>query len=281
MPPLLLGRGETQPPAELDRSPVELPEGRTVTAEDVRALRISVVFRGYRMTEVDWLLDQFALILDERDAEIAALTALLHPGGRRRGERERRRPSRARPTTRSPRMPDLVERIDVDAPPERVWALLTDWERQGEWMLLTDVRTVGGPAQRLHGRLAARTGLPLPGGRRLGVLDTMIITKWEPPRLVEVQHTGRIVRGPGHVRGAAPRRALDGGLHRGLVPAVRVPGRGRLVPRPAPGRPGAPDVAASDSPPWPHAAGRRRRTRTTVGDDDRVTAGARGVEEQA
>jgi len=75
----LLGRGETQPPAELDRSPVELPEGRPVTAADVRALRISVVLRGYRMTEVDWLIDQFALILDERDAEIAALTARLHP----------------------------------------------------------------------------------------------------------------------------------------------------------------------------------------------------------
>jgi uncharacterized protein YndB with AHSA1/START domain len=94
-------------------------------------------------------------------------------------------------------MPELVERIDVDAPPERVWAALTDWPRQGEWMLATEVRTVDGPAQGLHGRLAARTGLPLPGGRRLGVLDTMIITKWDPPRLVEVQHTGRIVRGPG------------------------------------------------------------------------------------
>ena len=94
-------------------------------------------------------------------------------------------------------MAELVERIDVDAPPEQVWALLTDWERQGNWMLATEVREVGGPAQRLHGRLAARTGLPLPGGRRFGVLDTMIITKWEPPRLVEVQHTGRIVRGPG------------------------------------------------------------------------------------
>ena len=94
-------------------------------------------------------------------------------------------------------MPDLVERIDIDAAPEQVWATLTDWERQGEWMLATDVRTVGGPAQGLHGRLAARTGLPLPGGRHVGVLDTMIITKWEPPRLVEVQHTGRIVRGPG------------------------------------------------------------------------------------
>ena len=43
-------------------------------------------------------------------------------------------------------MPDLVERIDVDAPPERVWALLTDWERQGDWMLATDVRTVGDSA---------------------------------------------------------------------------------------------------------------------------------------
>ena len=94
-------------------------------------------------------------------------------------------------------MPDLVERVDVDAPPERVWAALTDWEGQGEWMLATDVETVGGPAQGLHGRLAARTGIPLPTGRHLGVLDTMIITKWDPPRRVEVQHTGRLIRGPG------------------------------------------------------------------------------------
>jgi DivIVA domain-containing protein len=74
---LLLGRGETQPPAELDRSPVELPDDRPVTADDVRALQITPVFRGYRMTEVDWLIDQFALVLEERDAEIAALTEQL------------------------------------------------------------------------------------------------------------------------------------------------------------------------------------------------------------
>jgi DivIVA domain-containing protein len=72
---LLLGRGETQPPAELDRSPVELPDDRPVTADDVRALRISVAVRGYRMSEVDWLLDQFALTLEARDAEIARLRA--------------------------------------------------------------------------------------------------------------------------------------------------------------------------------------------------------------
>jgi DivIVA domain-containing protein len=70
---LLLGRGETQPPAVIERSPVELPEDRSVVGDDVRALRMSVAFRGYRMTEVDWLLDQLAQALDERDAEIAGL----------------------------------------------------------------------------------------------------------------------------------------------------------------------------------------------------------------
>jgi DivIVA domain-containing protein len=74
---LLLGRAETQPPAELDRSPVELPDDRPVAADDIRALRMSVTLRGYRMSEVDWLLDQFALTLEERDAEIARLTEQL------------------------------------------------------------------------------------------------------------------------------------------------------------------------------------------------------------
>jgi DivIVA domain-containing protein len=76
---LLLGRGETQPPAEIGRSPLALPDDRPVVGDDVRALRISVAFRGYRMTEVDWLLDQFAQVLDERDAEIAELRASLPP----------------------------------------------------------------------------------------------------------------------------------------------------------------------------------------------------------
>jgi DivIVA domain-containing protein len=74
---LLLGRGETQPPADLDRSPMELPDDRPVVGDDIRALRISPAVRGYRMTEVDWLLDQFAQTLDERDQEIAGLRARL------------------------------------------------------------------------------------------------------------------------------------------------------------------------------------------------------------
>jgi len=56
---------------------VELPDDRPVVGDDVRALRLSVAFRGYRMTEVDWLLDQFAQVLDERDAELTQLRARL------------------------------------------------------------------------------------------------------------------------------------------------------------------------------------------------------------
>src|SRR4051812_40250983 len=88
---VLLGRGETQPPAEVGRSPVELPDDRPVVGDDVRALRISVAFRGYRMTEVDWLVDQFAQVLDERDAEIAELRAAAspRPPGRHAAEQPR------------------------------------------------------------------------------------------------------------------------------------------------------------------------------------------------
>jgi carbon monoxide dehydrogenase subunit G len=104
-------------------------------------------------------------------------------------------------------MAELTETVDVDAPPERVWAALTDWVRQGEWMLATDVRTVGGPAQDVGGRIEARTGVPVPGGSRLGVLDAMVIIRWEPPRRVDVRHTGRVVSGTGifevRPRGAA------------------------------------------------------------------------------
>ena len=86
---LLLGRGETQPPSDPARSPVELPDDRPVLGDDVRALRLSPAFRGYRMSEVDWLIDQFAQILDDRDAELAALRGTAHPSAtaeRKQGE---------------------------------------------------------------------------------------------------------------------------------------------------------------------------------------------------
>jgi len=60
-----------------------------VVGDDVRSLRLSPAFRGYRMSEVDWLIDQFAQLLDERDAELAALRGPAHPqaaGATKQGE---------------------------------------------------------------------------------------------------------------------------------------------------------------------------------------------------
>lgn len=86
-------------------------------------------------------------------------------------------------------MAELVARIEVDAPVEQTWAAVTDWDRQGEWMLATTVR-----AGRRDGEanLVAATGW-----RRLAVRDPMVITAWEPPQRCEVRHTGRLVRGSG------------------------------------------------------------------------------------
>jgi DivIVA domain-containing protein len=71
----IFGRGEELAAMPRDASPVHLPEDRPVTGKDVRGLRLPVAFRGYRMTEVDWLLDELADSLEERDREIVALRA--------------------------------------------------------------------------------------------------------------------------------------------------------------------------------------------------------------
>jgi hypothetical protein len=93
-------------------------------------------------------------------------------------------------------MAELTESVDVEAAPEHAWAVLVDWPAQGRWMLATDVAPVDGDAQGPGGRLTATTGVRV-RGRRRGVLDTMEIIRWEPPRLVEVRHTGRVIRGSG------------------------------------------------------------------------------------
>jgi DivIVA domain-containing protein len=72
------GRGEEMAPALPDGTPVELPDGRLADGDDLRALRLSVALRGYRMDEVDWLLDRLSEQVDVRDREIARLRSVLH-----------------------------------------------------------------------------------------------------------------------------------------------------------------------------------------------------------
>jgi len=74
---LVFGRGEEVSPAPRDSTPVVLPADHPPDAADIEALRLSVVLRGYRMHEVDWVLDQLAEALRERDRQLAALTNQL------------------------------------------------------------------------------------------------------------------------------------------------------------------------------------------------------------
>ena len=82
--------------------------------------------------------------------------------------------------------------VDIKADAQTVWNSITDWPTQGQWMLGTRVWTEGGPANGVGGTIAAFTGIG-----KLGFLDTMEITVWEPPVRCEVLHTGKVVRGSG------------------------------------------------------------------------------------
>ena len=69
------GRGAGLSDAEPDRSPRgRLPSG-DITREQVDALRFTLALRGYRMDEVDDVLDRLVAEIEARDARIAELEA--------------------------------------------------------------------------------------------------------------------------------------------------------------------------------------------------------------
>ncbi|CAN5595022.1 hypothetical protein BH11ACT8_BH11ACT8_35930 [soil metagenome] len=58
------GRGAPMVEEHDDRPDVLVPRNRPLEAADLRKVRFSVVFRGYRMSEVDALLDRMASELE-------------------------------------------------------------------------------------------------------------------------------------------------------------------------------------------------------------------------
>ena len=86
----------------------------------------------------------------------------------------------------------LVVPVEVDAPAQRVWDAIVDWEAQGRWILGTRVRATRGPGRAVGDRVTAVTGVG-----RFGVADEFEITGWDPPRVCTVRHLGRVVKGTG------------------------------------------------------------------------------------
>jgi hypothetical protein len=88
----------------------------------------------------------------------------------------------------------------INAPAEKVWASIADWESQGEWMLQTTVTRTSEISEGVGVKIEAFTG-PLyrlyPRFKFLGLLDLMEVTTWEPPHRCDVIHYGKILKGSG------------------------------------------------------------------------------------
>jgi DivIVA domain-containing protein len=63
------GRGSPMTPAYDDRPDVTVPRDVRLAPEDLRRVRFSLAFRGYRMSEVDALLDRLAGELEADEAD--------------------------------------------------------------------------------------------------------------------------------------------------------------------------------------------------------------------
>ena len=74
---LVFGRGEELAPLPPGASPTRLPSD-DITAEDVRELKFQQVFRGYKMSEVDWVLQRLATEVGELRARVDELESSDH-----------------------------------------------------------------------------------------------------------------------------------------------------------------------------------------------------------
>jgi len=89
---------------------------------------------------------------------------------------------------------EITASVIVAAPAPVVFAGLTAWERQGDWIPLTTVRVVEGDGG-VGSRIEAVTAVG-PAALR----DEMRVMRLDPPYEVQVMHTGRVLRGPGVMR---------------------------------------------------------------------------------
>lgn len=82
----------------------------------------------------------------------------------------------------------------IQAPVERVWEVLIDWEAQPRWMV--DARSVAVLTPHREGLgVVLRCRTVIAGG--LVVTDDMETTEWSERSTIGVRHLGRLIRGVG------------------------------------------------------------------------------------
>jgi hypothetical protein len=86
----------------------------------------------------------------------------------------------------------LAISLEIEAPIQKVWDELANWEKQSDWMLQTKVCVTSKIQSGVGTQISALTGI-----RSFGLLDTMEVTNWQPPHICDVIHTGRVIKGTG------------------------------------------------------------------------------------
>jgi hypothetical protein len=89
-------------------------------------------------------------------------------------------------------MTTLSVSVDINAPAERTWEVVTDWQRQGEWMPMTSVQVSADSPVGVGAKISARSGVG-----PASFVDPMMIDVWQPPYRCEVVHLGKLVTGRG------------------------------------------------------------------------------------
>lgn len=92
---------------------------------------------------------------------------------------------------------EIKIQIKINAPIEKVWAAIADWESQGDWMLQTRVWVTSENRSGVGTSISALTGPLVKSGFKFGLLDKMVVTNWQPPYLCEVDHVGKVIKGTG------------------------------------------------------------------------------------
>lgn len=86
----------------------------------------------------------------------------------------------------------LAISLEIEAPIQKVWDELANWEKQSDWMLQTKVWVTSKIQSGVGTQISALTGV-----KSFGILDTMEVTSWQPPHVCDVIHTGRVIKGTG------------------------------------------------------------------------------------
>lgn len=89
------------------------------------------------------------------------------------------------------RVTTLTFSIIINASQQTVFDYVSDWEKQSDWIKFTTVQILSNAAQEDVNLLAVTRIGPFK------LLDTMVVTTWQPHERIIVEHTGRLVLGKG------------------------------------------------------------------------------------